>query len=94
MKKAKVIILFLILLIGLVWWGFVLFGVELRYSLMILPLLLVTLTALLKNNESARFDKLELALEVLALLAMVFYCFHAASFLMLINKIKRCENFE
>ncbi|CCY84465.1 unknown [Prevotella sp. CAG:1185] len=73
MKKAKVIILFLILLIGLVWWGFVLFGVELRYSLMILPLLLVTLTALLKNNESARFDKLELALEVLALLAMVYF---------------------
>ena len=73
MKKAKVIILFLILLIGLVWWGFVSFGVELRYSLMILPLLLVTLTALLKNNESARFDKLELALEVLALLAMVYF---------------------
>ena len=73
MKKAKVIILFLILLIGLVWCGFVLFGVELRYSLMILPLLLVTLTALLKNNESARFDKLELALEVLALLAMVYF---------------------
>ena len=73
MKKAKVIILFLILLIGLVWWGFVLFGVELRYSLMILPLLLVTLTALLKNNESARFDKLELALDVLALLAMVYF---------------------
>ena len=73
MKKAKVIILFLILLIGLVWWGFVLFGVELRYSLVILPLLLVTLTALLKNNESARFDKLELALEVLALLAMVYF---------------------
>lgn len=73
MKKAKVIILFLILLIGLLWWGFVLFGVELRYSLMILPLLLVTLTALLKNNESARFDKLELALEVLALLAMVYF---------------------
>ena len=24
----------------------------------------------------------------------VFYCFHAASFLMLIAKIKRCENFE
>ena len=73
MKKAKVIILFLILLIGLVWWGFVLFGVEMRYSLVILPLLLVTLTALLKNNESARFDKLELALEVLALLAMVYF---------------------
>lgn len=73
MKKAKVIILFLILLIGLVWWGFVLFGVELRYSLVILPLLLVTLTALLKNNESARFDKLELALDVLALLAMVYF---------------------
>lgn len=73
MKKAKVIILFLILLIGLVWWGFVLFGVELRYSLVILPLLLVTLTALLKNNESTRFDKLELALEVLALLAMVYF---------------------
>lgn len=32
MKKAKVIILSLILLIGLVWWGFVLFGIELRYS--------------------------------------------------------------
>lgn len=73
MKKAKVIILSLILLMGIVWWGFVLFGIELRYSLMILPLLLVTLTALLKNNESARFDKLELALEVLALLAMVYF---------------------
>ena len=73
MKKAKVIILFLILLIGLLWWGFVLFGVELRYSLMILPLLLVTLTALLKNKENGSSDKLELALEVLALLAMVYF---------------------
>ena len=73
MKKAKEIILSLILLIGLVWWGFVLFGIELRYSFMILPLVLVTLTSLLKNNESTRFDKLELALEVLALLAMVYF---------------------
>ena len=40
---------------------------------MILPLVLVTLTFLLKNNESTRFDKLELALEVLALLAMVYF---------------------
>lgn len=38
-----------------------------------LPLVLVTLTSLLKNNESTRFDKLELALEVLALLAMVYF---------------------
>lgn len=50
MKKAKVIILSLILLIGLVWWGFVLFGIELRYSFMILPLVLVTLTSLLKKQ--------------------------------------------
>lgn len=93
MKKAKVIILSLILLIGLVWWGFVLFGIELRYSFMILPLVLVTLTSLLKNNESTRFDKLELALEVLALLGYgVFYCFHAASFLTVTEK--RCEKFE
>lgn len=52
MKKAKVIILSLILLIGLVWWGFVLFGIELRYSFMILPLVLVTLTSLLKTMKA------------------------------------------
>lgn len=40
---------------------------------MILPLLLVTLTALLKNKENGSSDKLELALEVLALLAMVYF---------------------
>lgn len=38
-----------------------------------LPLLLVTLTALLKNKENGSSDKLELALEVLALLAMVYF---------------------
>ncbi|HJH76264.1 MAG TPA: hypothetical protein OIM43_04505 [Prevotellaceae bacterium] len=73
MKKAKVIILSLILLIGLVWWGFVLFGINLKFSFMFFPFLLVTLTALLKNKENGSSDKLELALEVLALLAMVYF---------------------
>ena len=49
------------------------FGINLKFSFMFFPFLLVTLTALLKNKENGSSDKLELALEVLALLAMVYF---------------------